>query len=221
MHKNKNWLTVGIVAFILFLGLTVAVHLEPFWLTNFDTNIQQLLAGLVNPTRTQIFSTLAFFGSPAVDVVLTLLLAGAFWIRRDWLIAVWIALAQLGGDAVTFVVKELVRRPRPLGQLIKDTGFGYPSGHTFSTAILVLTILFIIVPLLEDQEVQLLVSLLAIVWFGVVAFSRVYLRDHFPSDVLASLLLAIAWWEVARVAYIYYLESDFKFLKTNLMKGEN
>ncbi|WP_054725756.1 phosphatase PAP2 family protein [Paucilactobacillus hokkaidonensis] len=107
-----------------------------------------------------------------------------------------------------------MQRPRPIGQLVKDTGFSYPSGHTFSTAILILTILFIIVPLLEDQEVQLLVSLLAIIWIIIIAFSRIYLRNHFPTDVLAGLLLAVSWWEIMRAAYFYYLESNFQFFKS-------
>lgn len=173
MYKNKGWLITSSIALILFLGLTISIQLQPLWLTVLDTNIQQILQPMVDPTRTQILSTLVFFGSPAVDIVLTILLACALWLRRERLLAVWITLIQLGGDVVAFLVKEIIQRPRPVDQLIKDTGFSYPSGHTFSTAILVLTILFIIVPLLEDQEVQLLVSLLGIIWFIIIAFSRI------------------------------------------------
>lgn len=221
MHKNKNWLITGSIALILFLGLTLTVYVDPLWLTVFDSKIQELVLPLVDTTRTQILSTLVFFGSPGIDILLTILLAGAFWIRRERLIAVWIGAVQLGGDALAFLIKEIMQRPRPVGQLVKDTGFSYPSGHTFSTAILILTILFIIVPLLEDQEVQLLVSLLAIIWIIIIAFSRIYLRNHFPTDVLASLLLAVSWWEIMRAAYFYYLESNFQFLKVKDMKEEN
>lgn len=36
--------------------------------------------------------------------------------------------------------------------------------------------------------------LLGIIWIGLVAASRVYLRAHYPSDILGSLLLAGFWW---------------------------
>ncbi len=214
MAQHKTWLSIGTIALILFFGLARAVSLHASWLTNFDTTIQQQVAQLVTNSRTQVSMTISFFGSPAVVIILTLLLAGALWLRHERLLAVWIMLVQIGGDGIAFICKKLIHRPRPNGKLLPDTGFSFPSGHTFSTALLILTLLFIIVPLLEDQEVQLLVTLLAIIWLCLVAWSRFYLRDHYPSDVLASLFLATAWWSAMRIAYLNYLATNFKYLKS-------
>ncbi|AMV63220.1 phosphatase PAP2 family protein [Pediococcus damnosus] len=204
MQKNRNWLFVGIIATILFLSLTIAVYTNSSGLAFIDRSIQETVRNSVNPSQTHMFTIIAFFGSPTVTIIATLLIAGAFWHFKNRVIASWIMLVQLGGDAVAFLIKEIIRRPRPNMQLVKDTGFSYPSGHTFSTALLGLTILFIIVPYIKNRETELTVSLLTITWFCFVAFSRFYLRDHFPSDVFASFLLALSWWEWMRVIYFQY-----------------
>ncbi|KRN28086.1 phosphatidylglycerophosphatase B [Lactobacillus selangorensis] len=187
----------------------------------FESSIQNTMTSFVDPVRTQILSIVAFFGSPIMAIFLTILVAGAFWLYHYRQISIWIVATQFSGDAVALFVKDFIQRPRPTGQIIKDTGFSYPSGHTFSTAILVLTILFIVVPLLKDQEVQVLVSVLAIIWLGVVAFSRIYLRDHYPTDVIASLLLALTWWTVMRAAYFAYQNrfANYKIKQTNKEKS--
>jgi undecaprenyl-diphosphatase len=135
--------------------------------------------------------------------------------------AIWIIFTQIIGSGIAEIVKNIVQRPRPTLQVIKDTGFSYPSGHTFCTAILIMVILFIMVPMINDQEVQALVSILSVLWFVVIAISRIYLRDHFPTDVIGSTLLAISWWEVSRGIYFFAQKhlAGSKLL-ANHMKGE-
>jgi len=89
---------------------------------------------------------------------------------------------------VYFIIKKSVKRERP-SALIKDIKsliippdqFSFPSGHT-AAAFLMATLISFQFPFLR-----------AILYFfaGLIGFSRIYLRVHFPSDVLAGVVLGI------------------------------
>lgn len=98
-------------------------------------------------------------------------------------------LALLAGVLVGNVcLKHLVARPRPCWLeavpllIANPTDFSFPSGHTLSSAIAatVLTAM--------DRRLSFLVIPLAVL----IAFSRLYLFVHFPSDVLCGAVLGVA-----------------------------
>lgn len=221
MQKSKKWAITGLIAGILFVALATSVAINPQWLVAFESSVQGFMQTIQNQQLTQAGTTISFFGSPAVDLCWTAILAILIWFgSRNLLLSLWIVMVQVGGDAIALVFKELIKRPRPVLQLVKDTGYSFPSGHMFGTTIVVLTLLFIVVPILRDQEVQGLVSVLSLLWLLFVGFSRVYLRDHFATDILGSILLALAWWAIMRRAYLWVQQTDFKNLKLQRLKGE-
>lgn len=117
----------------------------------------------------------------------------AIWNRRAFLLAAWGALS----GAVYQVTELLVRRPRPDAHLVHvirhTTGWAFPSGHlVFYTWFLSILLLALARGRLPGPLYRagwvLFVALLA-----VVALSRVYTGEHWPSDVLAGLLLGGGW----------------------------
>ncbi|KRL36455.1 phosphatase PAP2 family protein [Liquorilactobacillus uvarum] len=219
MNKNKYWLITGLISSILFVILVSVICLNQSWIIDLDSQFQRLPTMTVTTIKNQFFSIITFFGSPIVNICLTCLIALGVWFRQNQLLnVIWIISAQVIGDMLVFLFKEIIRRPRPNNQVMKDTGFSFPSGHTFSTAIVVLIILFIVIPWLEDQEIQFAISLLSICWLGVVAFSRLYLRNHFLTDVLGSILLALAWWEIMRGIYFTLYNPALESIKLKHLK---
>lgn len=99
-----------------------------------------------------------------------------------------------------WLIQELVHRPRPSAELIhvvRHTGsFSYPSGHevffTWFSALLVLALLRVHLPRWQAAG-----WLLAALLLTVVALSRVYLGEHWSSDVLGGLLLGGGWTALA------------------------
>ncbi len=220
MRKNKVWFITGLLATLGFIALTLMVMTKSTLLVNFDATIQHITTPMITTPTTTIFSSIAFFGSPMINILLIFIVAGGLWLSHERLTACWVICVQLGGSALAYVIKNVVHRARPQFQVIKDTGFSFPSGHTFTTAILVLTILFVLIPYVKDAEIQLIITLLSLIWFGLVAFSRIYLRAHWPSDVLGSTLLSLSWWEISRLLYFYFLKLQTHFPKLK-MKGVN
>lgn len=84
------------------------------------------------------------------------------------------------------LLKSLVGRPRPsivLPVMIEPL-FSFPSGHTMMAAGV-----YGLISLILWQRQRKILSLVSAVWVVLIALSRVYLGVHYPSDVLASLLL--------------------------------
>jgi len=89
---------------------------------------------------------------------------------------------------VYFLIKKNIKRARP-GDLIKGITnlivppdkYSFPSGHT-SAAFLMAALVAIQFPMING-------FLFAVA--GLIGFSRVYLRVHFPTDVLAGAIIGI------------------------------
>jgi undecaprenyl-diphosphatase len=138
------------------------------------------------------------FGNRWTPHALTAATALAFFLRRRRSEAAGLVLSAGGGAILSNVFKHLVARPRPAAELV---GFAYqsgeksfPSGHVIFYVCYFGFLFFAAYALLPRGSVARRVSLaLAALPVAVVGVSRIYLRAHWPSDVLGAYLLAGVW----------------------------
>lgn len=99
--------------------------------------------------------------------------------------------------AVYTITELAIQRPRPTEDLVRvlrhTSSFSYPSGHVvfFSWAVVLL-----VVGLLFGRVPRWLIGVawvVAALVLGVAAIGRVYLGEHWPSDVIAGLALGLGW----------------------------
>ncbi len=173
--------------------ITAIVVMNPY--LPIDATVERDIQATNLGPLTLTFPFLTWLGGPggiymqAVVIVLVLLLN-----RRTWILA----LAGLAGGLWYEVIVHLVNRPRPaVGQILRVTehpgSTSYPSGHlifiTISAAILMLCIGHRYLPRWAR----------AIGWAVVVGIvvavglDRIYAGTHWPSDVLAGILIATGW----------------------------
>ena len=102
------------------------------------------------------------------------------------------------------ILKPLIARPRPcwINESVSlpircPKDFSFPSGHTLSS--------FIAAFLLTKTNRNF--GYFAIPVACLMAFSRLYLYVHFPSDILGAILLALA---ISKIVYILFSKRFFK-----------
>ncbi|MBM4423596.1 MAG: phosphatase PAP2 family protein [Chloroflexi bacterium] len=112
----------------------------------------------------------------------------ALWLgSASWKFAAMVVLIGIGVTAaVVQSIKVFVRRPRPAGEwgqgYRKIDPHSFPSGHAARAALLAALAVFLGPPVW---------AALALVWAPLVALSRVAMRVHYLSDVLAGALCGL------------------------------
>lgn len=90
--------------------------------------------------------------------------------------------------AVNVILKPLIHRPRPFSELVDITllikapkDYSFPSGHTAASFVMV----YIFFRHIKKYFIPVLITGILI------AFSRMYLTVHFPSDILVGLIIGL------------------------------
>jgi undecaprenyl-diphosphatase len=111
--------------------------------------------------------------------------------REAMLLALTVALAWL----VNSGLKLLVGRPRPqiVPHLMEAGGNSFPSGHSFNSAVVYISIALAFAALSDRTRVRATLIGVSLVLSMVIAWSRVWLGVHWPSDVLAGWLGGVGW----------------------------
>ncbi|HEY3548979.1 MAG TPA: phosphatase PAP2 family protein [Propionicimonas sp.] len=123
--------------------------------------------------------------NPAVSLV-------CLWVwRRHGLTtrALWGFLTLMAAWALGPVVKELVRRARPVVEdaVSHAPGYSFPSGHAANAAAAGLTLILVLWPLLGPRARTVLPVVVGVL-VVLTALDRVYLGVHYPSDVVGGIL---------------------------------
>lgn len=118
-------------------------------------------------------------------VLLTVVLIAAM--RRRWMLAIQVTVLLAGANATTHLLKVDVF-PRPdLGQA-PSYGNTLPSGHTTAAASVSAALLFVVPP-----RVRPWVAIVGASYTAATGVSTLIGQWHRPSDVLAALLVVLAW----------------------------
>lgn len=107
--------------------------------------------------------------------------------RRTGLIVVGALLAAL--IAVNLGIKPLFDRPRPFTTYPVELTIPVPHGSSFPSSHTASAFAFAVAYFIQEKN---RLRWLFLVFAGLVAFSRLYLFVHYPSDVLIGILIGIA-----------------------------
>jgi len=111
-----------------------------------------------------------------------------------------LALSLGGAMLLSDLVKLLVSRPRPpVEHLQAVTGSSFPSGHATQASAFWFSLVLVLRAVHAPRMMTGVAAGLALALVVAVAASRVYLGVHYPSDVVAGVLLGMAW-----TAYVWH-----------------
>ncbi len=165
-------------------------HAVPGWDVGIERAVQEVGWG---PLAVAFTATDWFEGGKQIAAAAVVLLLVLIWNRRGFFLMLW---GALSGGAYQ-LIEMLVHRPRPeaaLVHVIRHTnGWSFPSGHVvFFTWFIAYLLLILGRPHLP-RPVFIAGWVLQGFVLAVIMVGRVYTGEHWPSDVLAGLLLGVGW----------------------------
>lgn len=162
----------------------------------FEMDILKFFEGLRNDFLNTLFEFITIFGEETILVLLVVTL----WFAFDKKIAQKLLFITMASMSVNSVIKNLAQIPRPFasGEVTcvrpdTATGYSFPSGHTqnFSTWSSVLA----------AQLKKRWFTAIVVVLILLVAFSRIFLGAHYPSDVVVGMVLGVTFGAVGSIVY--------------------
>jgi len=196
VDNRTRYLTFSLWLLAILVGLAVLTALTGIgiraWAPGFDLQTIQAIASHRDATLTTIAGIVTDAGSFALLAPLSI----AFLLLRRWKrpfddIALLVIAA--GSAVLPIVTKVIVARPRPTVETLSHlTSLSFPSEHTTQAAAVYLTIAIMLSTGLTRGWRELVI-VIAVAIALAVAWSRVYLGVHYPTDVIAGLLLGWGW----------------------------
>jgi membrane-associated phospholipid phosphatase len=185
-------LVLGLAVFVL-LGWGVG-KLWTSVVGSVELNAVRDVAAQRTAVLTGVARMITWAGSAFLLVPLALVACLAFaraGLRRE---ALAIVLSLGGAMLISDWVKLLVSRPRPpVEHLQAVTGSSFPSGHTTQASAFWFSLVLAMPATKASSKLTRVAAGLALLIVLAVAASRVYLGVHYPSDVVAGMLLGTGW----------------------------
>lgn len=185
------WAGFAVVAWIVHSGRSAGIDAAGLILWRSGTELRPVGP----PWFLEMVRDLTALGGVLLRVLFSLaaLLALLFLrLRRE---AALLLATLVSGLLVETALKLLVSRPRPqiVPHLTDAAGMSFPSGHSFNAALGFIAVALAFATFSDRRSVRWTVIGAAMAISMLVAWSRVWLGVHFPTDVIAGWLGGAGW----------------------------
>ncbi|WP_439880010.1 phosphatase PAP2 family protein [Pontibacter sp. MBLB2868] len=167
-----------------------------------------------NPALSQFIRFITFFASRQFLTPAALLLVAYFlFIRKHRWYSLKVPVVALGSITLNVVLKFFFDRPRPITPLVEASGLSFPSGHSMVAASFYGLLIYLVWHNVSNKTLRnTLIALLA-VFVLLIGFSRIYLRVHYATDVVAGFAAGFLWvvigiWSLRRIEKVTKKEID-------------
>ncbi|HRO43131.1 MAG TPA: phosphatase PAP2 family protein [Flavipsychrobacter sp.] len=225
VHIRKLIASVGLLSIqlLLIIGLFIlSLALFSFLVKQifidkqelFDFRVFELVSRFVTPFHTSSMQAITFLGTHKFLIPANLLLTAYFLlVRKHKWYSIKVAAIALSSTAMMLLLKNIFSRERPLVPLLKPAlGYSFPSGHSMMSFAFYGLLIFLAYKYIQTRALKIATIAALIILIFLIGFSRVYLRVHYASDVLAGFAIGIVW----LVFSLFILHKMERFSKVKL-----
>jgi membrane-associated phospholipid phosphatase len=174
-----------------FAVLTFMVKTTPSF--PIDLEIERALQSINSPTFAGLMYLISWPGFSPQSFILSVLIVLAIYLLGLRWEAITALVAALLPPLGNVLVKDWIRRPRPTIDLVNVFGilnsYSFPSGHVMFYVGFFGFLWFLVYTLLKRSWRRTLLLIFLGSLIALVGISRIYLGQHWPSDVLGAYLL--------------------------------
>lgn len=186
-----------LLSLIAFLAIAKYVFLDRK--ESFDQSAFNFLEIFIKDGVTSGMLFLSVIGNYQVMILANLLLICYFlFIRKHKWYSIKIPAISLSGVLLMSILKLFFNRPRPLLPLMEPArGLSFPSGHAMMSATFFGLIIYFVYLRKIHPALKIVIISLLVLFILAIGVSRVYLRVHYASDVIAGFCMGVIWLTIA------------------------
>jgi len=191
------FLVAGVIvaAFLTWVFTELAERVMSGGTQAFDEAILRWISVHHSKALTSAMLEITTLGTGTVLIMIVCVAALFLTLTNHKYSALLLLVATGGGLLLDLVLKLQFNRPRPHIFIWGTQAFGssFPSGHAMGSTITYSTVAYLAARLHRRAWARWLTMSVALLVILLIGVSRIYLGVHYPSDVLAGIIMGLAW----------------------------
>ena len=160
-------------------------------------NIDKILASFIPTIRTEsltkIFTYITYFGTSQVVIAFLVAVTFILIINQKARYIIPLLISTIGASVSVYISKIAFHRPRPDIAIYYEPSYSFPSGHATIAVALYGFVAYLIIHFLKSTKQKLTTIFFALIFILLIGISRIYLGEHYLSDVYSGYLLGTLW----------------------------
>ncbi|MBR9702102.1 phosphatase PAP2 family protein [Candidatus Pacearchaeota archaeon] len=149
-----------------------------------DSATNVLMQSIENSVLTSFSKIIAIITDPLILLITSLIIAAILYLKKRNKQATLLATTTIATAILIKLSKQIIQRARPLNALVQEISSAFPSGHTTMAVVFFGLIAYLFIT--KKQKLAAIITTLIIL---LIAFTRIYLRVHWLTDVIAGVIL--------------------------------
>lgn len=204
-YKHAHSFTTALGVFLV-IGALIAVTgtyafariaelVQDGYTQQFDEAVLRWMEGHQTEWLERLMLEVTMLGTWIVVLSIVGVAALFLWLTQHRYSALLLLVATAGGIGLNNILKIGFARPRPqvFEWATHVSSSSFPSGHAMSSAVVFITVAYLAARLQKTHVARLATLTVAGIIVAAICFSRMYLGVHYPSDVLAGVIIGLSW----------------------------
>jgi len=192
-------ITLGLffIALIAFIYMVKKVFISGN--NDFDQRVFDALEPYVNEANNNFMLLITYLGTHHFLIPANLILIAYFlFIRKHKWYSLKVPAIALSSVLLMYILKNLFGRERPLIPLLNEArGLSFPSGHALMSVTFYGLLMYLTWDNIKNKAIKWTLLILLTLLIILIGFSRIYLRVHYTSDVIAGFSMGFIWLVIA------------------------
>ncbi len=171
-----------------------------------DILVYNAMLSIENPILTAMAKIISAIFDPISLIILSLIILTYLFLKHKKKQSIFFTTTILITAATIEILKNIFQIVRPQNSIIIETGFSFPSGHATMSVMFLGLVTYMFAK--KNLTITKIITTLIIL---IVGFSRIYLRVHWLTDVLAGFILG----SIILIITIQIYNKIFTFSKSN------
>ena len=179
-----------------------------------DVRIANLFFAFRTDALTKAFTWITLLGKSQVILGFIAVLVALLWLWRKSYYIIPLFIAVTGSEGFTYLGKLAFHRPRPELAVYAEHSFSFPSGHATIALAFYGFVGYLLARFVQSWNRKVNISFITILTIIAIGFSRVYLGEHYISDVWGGYLVGAMWLIIAVSVseWLGYREESDKYI---------